>query len=278
MDCCPPIVLPPLRQAVGMDTDDPEPQPLVSVAQPMDISAPPQLSESVRDELMHWMDAHTALTIPQRDDALARLHAAEPQALLAEPLPQHIYAALQAIDEAETQRQQSVDHSQIQSRSPTPAIPPGFEARVAARTAVAAAMTGIRRTSRISTRPTAWWTTSLSQPSGRPASSQRPGQPRVASVSPLCASSVSTSTGCTQPASAALCSDSCTETDGMWFFSKLFYRSYFRRPTTQTTLKGRHGRRRAHMASVLTGLGHRSGAIAAAHHEESPYMSAPQQT
>ena len=71
----------------------------------------PSWSERIRDELMHWMDAHTALTIPQRDDALARLHAAEPQAFLAEPLPQHIYAALQAIDEAETQRQQSVDRS-----------------------------------------------------------------------------------------------------------------------------------------------------------------------
>ena len=43
MDCCPRIVLPPLRQADSMDTDDPEPQPLVSAAQPMDISAPPQL-------------------------------------------------------------------------------------------------------------------------------------------------------------------------------------------------------------------------------------------
>ena len=126
---------------------------------------------------MHWMDAHTALTIPQGNDALARLHAAKPQVFLAEPLPQHIYAALQATDEAETQRQQSVDRSQTQRRSPTPAIPPGFEARVAARTAVAPAMTGIRRSSRISTRPAAWWTTSMSQPSGRVASSRRPGQP-----------------------------------------------------------------------------------------------------
>ena len=44
----------------------------------MDVCAPPQLSEDVRDELMHWMDAHTALSIPQRGDALARLYAAQP--------------------------------------------------------------------------------------------------------------------------------------------------------------------------------------------------------
>ena len=94
-----------------MDADDPEPQtaqPVVSGAQPMDVSAP-QLSEDIRDELMHWMDAHTALSIPHRGDALARLYAAQPHDFAAQPLPQHIYAALQAIDEAETQRQQTVD-------------------------------------------------------------------------------------------------------------------------------------------------------------------------
>ncbi|CAL5220709.1 g2765 [Coccomyxa viridis] len=67
MDCSPPmgaIVLPPLHQCDSMDADDPEPQtaqPAVPGAQPMDVCAP-QLSEDIRDELMHWMDAHTALT------------------------------------------------------------------------------------------------------------------------------------------------------------------------------------------------------------------------
>ena len=62
MDCFPPIgatVLPPLHHCDSMDTDDPEPQtsePVLSGAQPMDISAPPQLSEDVRDELCTgWM-------------------------------------------------------------------------------------------------------------------------------------------------------------------------------------------------------------------------------
>ncbi len=39
----------------------------------MDICAP-QLSEDIRDELMHWTDAHTALSILHRGDALARLY------------------------------------------------------------------------------------------------------------------------------------------------------------------------------------------------------------
>ena len=182
MDCSPPMgatVLPPLRQCDSMDADDPEPQaaqPLISGVQPMDVCAPPQLSEDVRDELMHWMDAHTALSIPQRGDALARLYAAQPGDFTAQPLPQRIYAALHAIDEAETQRQRAVDPP-MRRRSPSPAVPPGFEASVAARTAVTAAMTGLRRSSRTSTRPTDWWTTSQPQPSGRPASCRRPGQP-----------------------------------------------------------------------------------------------------
>ena len=181
MDCSPPmgaIVLPPLHQCDGMDADDPEPQtaqPAVSGAQPMDVCAP-QLSEDIRDELMHWMDAHTALSIPHRGDALARLYAAQPHDFAAQPLPQHIYAALQAIDEAETQRQQTVDPP-MRRRSPSPAVPPSFEASVAARTAVTAAMTGLRRSSRVSTRPSQWWTTSEPQPSGRTASCRRPGQP-----------------------------------------------------------------------------------------------------
>ena len=183
MDCSPPIgatVLPPLRQPDSMDTDDPEPQAVPSGARPMEVLAPPQLTEDVRDELMHWMDAHTALSIPQRDDALARLYAAKPQDFSVLPLPQHLYAALQAIDEAETQRQRDVRRSQapqIRRGSPAPTIPPGFAARVTARSAVAAAMTGIRRSGRVSTPPTAWWTTSQPQSSGRSASSRRPGQP-----------------------------------------------------------------------------------------------------
>ena len=183
MDCFPPIgatVLPPLHHCDSMDTDDPEPQtsePVLSGAQPMDISAPPQLSEDVRDELMHWMDAHTALSIPQRSHALATLYAAKPQDFSVLPLPQHIYTALRAIDEAETQSQQVVEGPQASpTRRPAPTIPPGFEAQVA-RTAVAAALTGLRRSSRVSSRPTDWWTTSQPQPSGRAAPSRRPGQP-----------------------------------------------------------------------------------------------------
>lgn len=118
MDCSPAIqatLLPPLRQPDSMDTDDPEPQAVISDAQPMDISARTQPTEDVRDELMHWMDSHTALSIPQRDDALARLYAAKPQDFSVLPLPQHIYAALQAIDEAETQRQHVVSQA-LQTR------------------------------------------------------------------------------------------------------------------------------------------------------------------
>ena len=182
-DCSPPMgstVLPPLRHADIMDTDSPQTQPIVSEAQPMDICAPTHLSGSVRDELMHWMAAHTALSIPRRSDALARLYAAEPLTFSVQPLPQHIYAALRAIDEAETQRQQMLERRQTlptRERSPAPAIPPGFEARVAARTAVAAAMTGLRRSSRISSGSIDWWTFSQPHSSGRAVSSGRPGQP-----------------------------------------------------------------------------------------------------
>jgi len=180
MDCSPPIqatVLPPLQQPDSMDTDDPEPQAVISGAQPMEISAPPQPTEDVRDELMHWMDSHTALSIPQRDDALGRLYAARPQDFSVLPLPQHIYAALQAINEAETQRQHVVSQAaQTRRGSLPPLIPPEFQPRVTARSAVAAAMTGIRRSGRVSTRPTAWWAISQAQLSGRSASSRRPGQ------------------------------------------------------------------------------------------------------
>ena len=44
-----------------------------------------------------------------------------------------------SIDEAETQRQHIVDPP-MRWRSPSPAVPPGFEASVAARTAVTAAI------------------------------------------------------------------------------------------------------------------------------------------
>ncbi len=40
----------------------------------MEISARTQPTEDVRDKLMHWMDSHTALSIPQRDDALFFRH------------------------------------------------------------------------------------------------------------------------------------------------------------------------------------------------------------
>ena len=77
----------------------------------VDVCAPPQLSDDVRDELMHWIDAHTALSIPQRGN-----------------LPQRIYAALHAIDEAEMQRQQQAMDPPIRRHS---LVPPGFEAPVA---------------------------------------------------------------------------------------------------------------------------------------------------
>ena len=130
-------MLPPLRQCDSMDTDDPEPQ----AAQP-----PPQLSEDVRDELMHWM-------VPTRHSAFFREampwpgYTLQPDDFTAQPLPLRIYAALSAIDQAETQRQQAVDPP-IRRRSPPLAVPPGFEASVAARTAVTTAMTGLRRSSR----------------------------------------------------------------------------------------------------------------------------------
>ena len=63
---------------------------------------------------MHWIDAHTALSIPQRGN-----------------LPQRIYAALHAIDEAEMQRQQQAMDPPIRRHSLSPAVPPGFEAPVA---------------------------------------------------------------------------------------------------------------------------------------------------
>ena len=181
MDCSPPTgatVLPPLQRCDSMDADhqDAQPsQPVASGAQPMDVCTAPRLCEDVRDELMHWMDAHTALSIPQRGDALARLYAAQPQDFSVRPLPQRLYAALQAIDEAETQRPQAVDPPTCR-RSGSPSIPPGFEARAAARSAVTAAMTGLRRSSRVSTRPTDWWTSTQTQLSGRTASCRRPGQ------------------------------------------------------------------------------------------------------
>ncbi len=59
----------------------------------MDICAP-QLSEDIRDELMHWTDAHTALSILHRGDALARLYAAQPLDFAAQPLPQHTFMPL----------------------------------------------------------------------------------------------------------------------------------------------------------------------------------------
>ena len=182
MDCSPPTgatVLPPLQHCDSMDADhqDAQPsQPVASGAQPMDVCAAPRLCEDVRDELMHWMDAHTALSIPQRGDALARLYAAQPQDFSVRPLPQRLYAALQAIDEAEIQRPQAVDPPTYR-RSGSPSIPPGFQAGAAARVAVTAAMTGLRRSSRVSTPPTDWWTTTQTQLSGRTASCRRPGQP-----------------------------------------------------------------------------------------------------
>ena len=61
----------------------------------------------------------------------------------------------------------------VRQRCHSPAVPPGFELQ-AAHTAVAQATTGLRRSSRSSRPPAAYW---MAQPSGRMESSQRPGSP-----------------------------------------------------------------------------------------------------
>ncbi|CAK0736116.1 hypothetical protein CVIRNUC_000694 [Coccomyxa viridis] len=96
-----------------------------------------------------------------------------PHLLMAQPIPQPVYAALCDIDDAETQRQLRAESRPVRQGCHSPAVPPGFELQ-AAHTAVARATTGLRRSSRASRPPAAYW---MAQPSGRMASSQRPGSP-----------------------------------------------------------------------------------------------------
>ena len=129
------------------------------------------MSPDVRDKLMEWMDSHTALSVQQRRAAIAQVHAQMPDLLLVQPTPQPVYAALCDIDAAETQRQISGESRPIRQRRSSPALPPGFELQ-AARAAVARATAGLRRSTRASRPPGPYW---IAQPSGRMASSRRPG-------------------------------------------------------------------------------------------------------
>ena len=173
MDCTPPapaLLVPARGQAIDMDIDAAQLQSTVASPQPMQIEQP-QVPSVVRDELMEWMDSHTALSVRQSTAAIAQLHEQMPHLLLAQPIAQPVYAALRDIDEAETQRQLRAESRPVRQRCYSPAVPPGFELQ-AAHTAVARATTGLRRSSRASRPPTAYW---MAQPSGRMASSQRPG-------------------------------------------------------------------------------------------------------
>ena len=131
------------------------------------------MAPDVQDELMEWMDSHTALSIQQRRAAIAQVHAQMPHLLLVQPNPQPVYAALCDIDAAETQRQIRGESQPIWQRRSSPAIPPGFELQPA-HAAVARATAGLRRSTRACRPPGAYW---IAQPSGRIASSWRPGIP-----------------------------------------------------------------------------------------------------
>ena len=173
MDCtptAPALLLPARGQPVDMDIDAAQLSAMETSPQPMQIEQQ-QVPTVVRDELMEWIDSHTALSVQQGRAAIAQLHSQTPHLLLAQPIPQPVYAALHDIDEAETQRQLRAESRPVRQRCHSPAVPPGFELQ-AAHTAVARATTGLRRSSRVSTPPAAYW---MAQPSGRMASSQRSG-------------------------------------------------------------------------------------------------------
>lgn len=176
MDCTPPaaaLLLPARGHAVSMDIDTAQLQSAaVASPQPMQIERP-QMPSAVRDELMEWMDSHTALSVQHSRAAIAQLLSQMPHLLMAQPIPEAVYAALRDIDDAETQRQLRAQSRPVRQRCHSPAVPPGFELQ-AAHTAVARATTGLRRSSRAFRPPAAYW---MAQPSGRMASSQRPGSP-----------------------------------------------------------------------------------------------------
>ena len=176
MDCthpAPALLLPARGHAIDMDIDTTQLQSgTVASPQPMQIERP-QMPSAVRDELMEWVDSHTALSVQHSRAAIAHLLSRMPHLLMAQPIPQPVYAALRDIDEAETQRQLRAESRPVRQRCRSPAVPPGFELQ-AAHTAVARATTGLRRSSRASRPPAAYW---MAQPSGRMASSQRPGSP-----------------------------------------------------------------------------------------------------
>ena len=174
MDCTPPVpalLLPARGHAIDMDIDTAQLQNgTVASPQPMQIERP-QMPSAVRDELMEWMESHTALSMQHSRAAIAQLLSRMPHLLMAQPIPQLVYAALRDIDDAETQRQLRAESRPVRQRCHSPAVPPGFELQ-AAHSAVARATTGLRRSSRASRPPAAYW---MAQPSGRMASSQRPG-------------------------------------------------------------------------------------------------------
>ena len=146
MDCTPPVaamVLPAREQATDMDIDASQIPATPPSPQPMQIERP-QVAPDVRDELMEWMDSHTALSMQQRRAAMAQVHAHMPDLLLVQPTPQPVYAALCDIDAAETQRQISGKSRPIRQRRSSPAILHGFELQ-AAHAAVARATAGLRR-------------------------------------------------------------------------------------------------------------------------------------
>ena len=174
MDCTPPapaLLLPARGHAIDMDIDTAQLQNgTVASPQPMQIERP-QMPSAVRDELMEWMESHTALSMQHSRAAIAQLLSRMPHLLMAQPIPEPVYAALRDIDDAETQRQLRAESRPVRQRCHSPAVPPGFELQ-AAHSAVARATTGLRRSSRASRPLAAYW---MAQPSGRMASSQRPG-------------------------------------------------------------------------------------------------------
>ena len=74
--------------------------------QPMQIKQQ-QVPAVARDELMEWIDSHTALSVQQSRAAIAQLHSQMPHLLMAQPIPQPVYAALSNFDNAETQSDSS---------------------------------------------------------------------------------------------------------------------------------------------------------------------------
>ena len=164
------MVLPARGQSTDMDIDASQLPVTPPLPQPMQIGQP-QVAADVQDELMECMDSQTAPSMQQRRAAIAQVHAQMPHLLLVQPTPQPVYAALCDIDAAETQRQISGEPQPIRQRRSSRAIPPGFELQ-AAHAAVARATAGLRRSTRASRPPGAYW---MAQPPGRLGFRRRPG-------------------------------------------------------------------------------------------------------